>query len=80
MERRMSGTTMIFLIVLVSVGFGAIREIYITKLELKKRSTKGDQDVESLKTEISALKERIVVLEKLVTDDGYQVSKDISKL
>ncbi|TMO63331.1 hypothetical protein CWB96_02330 [Pseudoalteromonas citrea] len=76
----MSGTTMIFLIVLVSVGFGAIREIYITKLELKKRSTKGDQDVESLKTEISALKERIVVLEKLVTDDGYQVSKDISKL
>lgn len=80
MERRMSGTTMIFLIVLVSVGFGAIREIYITKLELKKRSTKGDQDVESLKTEISVLKERIVVLEKLVTDDGYQVSKDISKL
>lgn len=76
----MSGTTMIFLIVLVSVGFGAIREIYITKLELKKRSTKGDQDVESLKTEISVLKERIVVLEKLVTDDGYQVSKDISKL
>ena len=76
----MSGTTMIFLIVLVSVGFGAIREIYITKLELKKRSTKGDQDVESLKTEISAFKERIVVLEKLVTDDGYQVSKDISKL
>ncbi|KAF7774048.1 hypothetical protein PCIT_a0433 [Pseudoalteromonas citrea] len=76
----MSGTTMIFLIVLVSVGFGAIREIYITKLELKKRSTKGDQDVESLKTEISALKERIVVLEKLVTDDGYQVSKDIGRL
>ncbi|RJE75829.1 hypothetical protein BGP78_15905 [Pseudoalteromonas sp. MSK9-3] len=76
----MSGTTMIFLIVLVSVGFGAIREIYITKLELKKRSTKGDQDVESLKIEILALKARIVVLEKLVTDDGYQVSKDISKL
>jgi hypothetical protein len=80
MERVMTGTTMVFLIVLVSVGFGALREIYITKLELKKHSTKGDEEIDSLKNELLALKERIIVLEKLVTDDGYQVAKDISKL
>ncbi|MBE0367472.1 hypothetical protein J8L98_09375 [Pseudoalteromonas sp. MMG013] len=76
----MSGTTMIFLIVLVSVGFGAFREIYMTKLELKKQSSKGGKDVDELKSEISTLRERVEVLEKLVTDDGYQVAKDINRL
>lgn len=76
----MSGTTMVFLIVLVSVGFGVFSEIYKTKLELKKHSSKGDKDIDELKAEVALLRGRIEVLEKVVTDDGYQVTKEINRL
>ncbi|MCF2856227.1 hypothetical protein L1286_02000 [Pseudoalteromonas sp. SMS1] len=76
----MSGTTMVFLIVLVSVGFGVIRDLYSKYLQAKKMSGLNKQESEQLKTEIEQLKERIAVLEKIVTDEGYQVDKKIKSL
>ncbi|WP_440055687.1 hypothetical protein ACSLBF_05955 [Pseudoalteromonas sp. T1lg65] len=76
----MSGTTMVFLIVLIVVGGGIVSEIYKKRLDLKKHLAKSSKEDEALKAELSALKKRIEVLEQLVTDEGYQLKKDIQNL
>ncbi|KID58466.1 hypothetical protein N473_26135 [Pseudoalteromonas luteoviolacea CPMOR-1] len=76
----MSGTTMVFLIVLVSVGFGVISDLYSKYLHAKKQSGINKQESDQLKTEIAHLKDRVAVLEKIVTDEGYQVDKKIKSL
>ncbi|KZN47919.1 hypothetical protein [Pseudoalteromonas luteoviolacea] len=76
----MSGTTMVFLIVLVSVGFGVFNDLYSKYLQAKKLSGLNKQESDQLKTEITQLKDRVAVLEKIVTDEGYQVDKKIKRL
>ena len=80
----MSGTTMIVMIVFVSVGFGVIADMYNKHLRFKEKTLKhnqaSDAQSEELKQQVSELTERVQVLEKIVTDEGYQVAKDINKL
>ena len=76
----MSGTTMVFLIVLITVGGGILSEIYKRRLDFKKAQSLAQADQQALQHEIKALKSRVAVLEQIVTAEGYQVKKDIEKL
>ncbi|MCG7538638.1 hypothetical protein EXT48_10855 [Pseudoalteromonas sp. CO348] len=76
----MSGTTMVFLIVLISVGGGILSEMYKRRLEYKKLDSQSQKERDQLHAELNALKSRVVILEQIVTDEGYQVKKDINSL
>ncbi|MDW7548110.1 hypothetical protein HUZ36_14570 [Pseudoalteromonas sp. McH1-7] len=76
----MSGTTMVFLIVLICVGGGIISEMYKRRLEFKKAGTHTKEQQAQLQAEINALKSRVAALEQIVTDEGYQLKKDIDNL
>lgn len=78
----MSNSVMI--IVIVSIVFGILYEMYKKHLEfkaktLKHNETNDEQNIE-LKQRIDELTERVQVLEKIVTDEGYQVQKEINNL
>ena len=78
----MSNSVMV--IVIVSVVFGVLYEMYKKHLEFKAKTLKyneanDEQNVE-LKQRVNELTERVQVLEKIVTDEGYQVQKDINNL
>lgn len=80
----MTGTTMVVMIVLISVGFGVIYDMYKKHLEFKERtlqhnSNSTEQSI-AMKKQVQALTERVQVLEKIVTDEGYNVTKEIDKL
>jgi len=78
----MSGTTMV--VVIVCVVFGIIYEMYKKHLEFKTKTLNhnqtSDEQSELLKQQVEKLVERVQVLEKIVTDEGYQVQKDINNL
>jgi cell division protein FtsL len=78
----MSGTTMV--VVIVCVVFGIIYKMHKTHLEFKAKSLNqsetSDQQTDQLKEQVEKLTERVKVLEKIVTDEGYQVQKDINNL
>ena len=80
----MTGTTMVVMIVLISVGFGVLYDMYKKHLEFKERTlnhnSKSDEKSIEMRKHIAALEERVQVLEKIVTEEGYQVQKDINKL
>ncbi|TMP33659.1 hypothetical protein [Pseudoalteromonas rubra] len=76
----MPGTTMVFLIVLIAVGFGTVREIYAKRLEMKKLDGMNQSEKQAMQEEIKHLKSRVATLEQIITDDGYQVAKEINKL
>ncbi|TMN35342.1 hypothetical protein [Pseudoalteromonas sp. S2755] len=76
----MSGTTMVFLIVLISVGGGILSEMYKRRLEYKKLDSQSQKERDQLHAELDALKSRVAILEQIVTDEGYQVKKDINSL
>lgn len=80
----MSGTTMVVLIVFISVGFGVLYDMYKKNLEFKEKTLNQQRDDTNdnidLKNQVALLEERIVVLEKIVTNEGYQVQKDINNL
>ncbi len=78
----MSGTTMV--VVIVCVVFGILYEMYKKHLEFKASTIKHNNSTDSLneelKKEIQALTERVKTLEMIVTDEGYQVQKEINNL
>jgi hypothetical protein len=78
----MSGTTMV--VVIVCVVFGVLYEMYKKHLEFKAKTIKhnnsADFTTEALQKEVKALTERVKALETIVTDEGYQVQKDINNL
>lgn len=78
----MSGTTMV--VVIVCVVFGVLYEMYKKNLEFKAKTilhnNSSDSKNDGLQKEVLALTERVKVLEKIVTDEGYQVQKDINNL
>ncbi|PCH96814.1 MAG: hypothetical protein COB83_04570 [Gammaproteobacteria bacterium] len=78
----MSGTTMV--VVIVSIIFGVMYEMYKKHLQFKAKtlqhSQSSDEHNKELKQQIEKLVERVQVLEKIVTDEGYQVQKDINSL
>lgn len=78
----MSGTTMV--VVIVCVVFGVIYEMYKKHLAFKTKTLnhnkESDEQSIQLQQQVEKLTERIQVLEKIVTDEGYQVQKDINNL
>ena len=80
----MTGTTMVVLIVLISVGFGVLYDMYSKHLQFKERTLNSnnlhDQQAAKMQSHIAALEERIQILEKIVTDEGFTVSQEINKL
>ena len=81
-------STSVMIIVIVSVVFGVLYEMYKKHLEFKAKTinhnneqAKKDEAIHSHYAEqIQQLTERIEVLERIVTDEGYQVQKDIKNL
>ena len=70
---------MVVLIVLISVGAGVVNNY----LKLKANSasdTTSDADFQKVLGEVDRLKERVRVLEKIVTDQERQLSEEIRKL
>ncbi|GLX77275.1 hypothetical protein tinsulaeT_06150 [Thalassotalea insulae] len=80
----MTGTTMVVLIVLISVGFGVLYDMYKKHLEFKSKTmeqnSKTTEQNIALKKQVANLEERVQVLEKIVTDQGYQVQQEINNL
>ncbi|MCI2283860.1 hypothetical protein L3081_11200 [Colwellia sp. MSW7] len=78
----MSGTTMV--VVITCVVFGVLYEMYKKHLEFKTKTIQhnktSDEYSIQLKQKVDQLTERVQVLEKIVTDEGYQVQKDINNL
>lgn len=78
----MNGTTMV--VVIVCVVFGILYEMYKKHLEFKERTLNhnetSDEYSTQLKQQVDKLTERVQILEKIVTDEGYQVQKDINNL
>ena len=80
----MTGTTMVVAIVFISVGFGVMYDMYKKHLEFKAKTLDhnrlSDEQNSVLKQQVAKLEERVQVLEKIVTDEGYSVQKEINKL
>ncbi|MDV6250094.1 nitrite reductase [Vibrio sp. EA2] len=49
-------------------------------LEVSERNAMSQEDQDSLKKQVSELKRRVEVLEKIVTDSKYQLDKEIASL
>lgn len=80
----MSGTTMIVLIVLISVGSGVVYDMYKKHLEFKHKMQNNNSDAHKqlaeTKVELVALRERVQTLEAIVTDSSFNVKQEINKL
>ncbi|EHH1060165.1 nitrite reductase [Vibrio parahaemolyticus] len=78
-------------VLVVAIVFGAIFGGGIVKLilnhrkevralEISERNTMSQEEQESLKKQIGELKRRVEVLERIVTDNKYQLEKEIASL
>lgn len=79
----MHGTTMIVIIVFISVGFGVLGSMHKRHLAFKEKSlNKSQKENENgqWQEKVTALEERVQVLEKIVTDEGYTIRKEINNL
>jgi len=80
----MTGTAMVVAIVFISVGFGVMFDMYKKHLEFKEKTlnhnSKNNEQAIAMKKQIKTLEERMQVLEKIVTDEGYNVQKEINNL
>lgn len=71
----------LFAIFLAMFVCGTITEYFKQKAKMGQLETKIDQSEKvNLQEEIDSIKHRLVVLEKIVTDKGYQVSEEIQRL
>jgi hypothetical protein len=67
--------TMVVIIVVVSCGAGAFNNY------IKAQKNRSSSDVtEDVSNELDALRARIEVLEKIVTEDKYQLNRELSEL
>jgi len=80
----MNGTTMVVAIVFIAVGFSVISSMYKRHIAFKEKALKNNLSSDSqnsiLQQQVNELEERVQVLEKIVTDEGYSVQKEINKL
>lgn len=68
--------TMIVLIVLIGCGTGVLNEHFKTRRKELEHSSPNDDVYD----EVEMLRERIEVLEKIVTDERYHLEKEINQL
>ena len=80
----MSGTAMVVAIVFISVGFGVMFDMYKKHLEFKEKTlnhnSQSNEQAIALTKQVQTLEARMRVLEKIVTDEGYDLKKEINKL
>lgn len=71
--------TSVMVIVIVSIVGGLLYSAYeqYVKLQIKKQNNKMD---DGLLRELETLKERVAVLEKIVTDEKYDLKQQIDAL
>ncbi len=67
--------TMVVIIVVVSCTAGVFNNF----IQAKKKQQAADVD-ESLTTELDELRERVEVLEKIVTDEKYHLVRELNEL
>lgn len=67
------------IVAIVAIIFGCIYAMY--EVYVKSQAKKANNvNEEALKKEIAELRNRLEVLEKVVTDEGYQLKKEINSL
>lgn len=80
----MSHSTMVVMIVFISVGFGVMYDMYKKHLDFKEKMLKHNQssndENSQLQQQIKSIQERVQVLERIVTDEGYSIKKEINGL
>ncbi|AWB56959.1 MULTISPECIES: hypothetical protein [unclassified Colwellia] len=80
----MSGTAMVVAIVFISVGFGVMFDMYKKHLEFKEKTlnhnSQSNEQAIAMTKQVQTLEARMRVLEKIVTDEGYDLKKEINKL
>ena len=72
--------TMIVLIVLIGVGGGIVSDYMKTQRVKAKAGELSDGDTADLHAELDALRERVAVLEKIVTEERFDLGREIDKL
>jgi hypothetical protein len=70
---------MVVIIVLISVGAGVMKNYFKMK-QNQQADAASEKDVVRMRADIDRLKERVHVLEKIVTDNDRQLAEDIRKL
>jgi hypothetical protein len=70
---------MVVVIVLISVGAGVLKNYFKMKAN-QQADAASDKDVQRMQADIERLKERVHVLEKIVTDNDRQLADEIRKL
>ena len=72
------------IVAVVAIIFGTLYAMYELRVSDKNKSkSKLDElkkEMDELKNELTAQKERLVVLEKIVTDEKYNLKKEIDSL
>jgi hypothetical protein len=70
---------MVVIIVLISVGAGVLKNYFKMK-QNQQADAASEKDVVRMQADIDRLKERVHVLEKIVTDNDHQLAEEIRKL
>ena len=70
---------MVVIIVVISVAASTFKN-YLQMKENRKADAASEVDVANLRTDVARLKERVRVLEKIVTDGDRQLADEIRKL
>ncbi|MBU2607499.1 MAG: hypothetical protein KKC43_16615 [Alphaproteobacteria bacterium] len=70
---------MVVIIVLISVGAGVLKNYFKMK-QNQQADAASEKDVVRMQADIDRLKERVHVLEKIVTDNDRQLAEEIRKL
>ena len=75
-------TSMPFIVAIVAIIGGLIYAAYEQKLKLQMEKEKSNSSAANteLLNEIAKLKERVAVLEKIVTDKNYSLKEEINNL
>lgn len=76
--------TMVVAIVAITVTFGFLYDVYKKHMQYKEKQLNHknytSNENSALKVQVSKLESRIEILERIVTDEGYQVKKEINNL
>ncbi|UTM59311.1 hypothetical protein L4174_021655 [Photobacterium sp. CCB-ST2H9] len=67
---------------IIAIIFGALVLQQYLRLQAKQQESErlASKEAELLRAELSELKARVAVLEKIVTDKGYQIQDEIDHL
>ena len=68
--------TFVIIVVIIACGSGVVNNYLKNQRE---RNLTGEED-EAVYQELAVLRERIEVLEKIVTDEKYQLERDLNRL